>query len=336
MKEFDMKKVLAAVGSVAGLMVLIVIIKFLIVDPAAENKRLALHNSENESTIESLRGELAAKTEAASQLDLQLQQLRRDIDALKEQNKKLLESQSASHDDELKRLNEQISSLQKNSDDFKKQLDEANGIISDLQQKIENINQSKNTAYTYLLSTYSTQFSYADDGRVTNLTVASRSISGSIIMPGETFSFFDVVGECTVPKGYKESKIFLQGEIAEGIGGGICQISSTLYNAALLSGMKITERHPHSMKVSYVEPGRDATVNYGYLDLKFVNPYNSPVKIIAEVQNGKVTFSFYSEHKKVKVPAINISVSVNSDGDYVMERKSGGVVDYRNTSHYSK
>ncbi len=336
MKEFDLKKILTVIGSVAGLMVLIVFVKFLIIDPASENKRLSLQNSENESTIELLQNELSSKSESAKQLDLQIQQLKHDIESLKEQNQKLIESQTSSYDDELKKLNEHISSLQKKSDDAQKQLDEAKSTVSDLQQKIDNIVLSKNTAYTYLLSTYSTQFSYADEGRVTNLTVASRSISGSIIMPGETFSFFDVVGECTVPKGYRESKIFLQGEIAEGIGGGICQISSTLYNAALLSGMKITERHPHSMKVSYVEPGRDATVNYGYLDLKFVNPYDSPVKIIAEVQNGKVTFSFYSEHKKVKIPAINISVKVNSDGDYVMERKSGGTVDYRTTSHYSK
>ncbi len=155
-------------------------------------------------------------------------------------------------------------------------------------------------------------------------------------MPGETFSFCGVVGECTVPKGYQEANVFENGAIAKGIGGGVCQVSTTLYNAALLAGMKITERHPHSMKVGYIPQGRDATFSYGYMDLKFVNPYDHPVKIIAEVQNGKVTFSFYSEYKTIKVPTVDIKVSVNSDGDYVMERTLNGTVDYRNTSRYKK
>ena len=90
------------------------------------------------------------------------------------------------------------------------------------------------------------------------------------------------------------------------------------------------------MSVSYAQPGRDATVNYGYLDLRFVNPYDKPVKIVATAENGKLIFSFYCEYKAIKLPKIVINVKVNSDGDYVMTRTVDGKVDYTNTSRYKK
>lgn len=336
MKESDIKKILAVIGSVAGLMILIVFVKFLIIDPASENKILEQRIAENEATIQSLRAELSGNGKPSEQLNAQIEQLQKELDKLKEQNKALLESQSSVPDAELKRLNEQIESLQKSVADAEKKLGEANNSVTELQKKLDEIVKSKNTAYTQLLSTFSTQFTYGDAGRVANITVASRTVSGTIVMPGETFSFCGVVGECTVPKGYQEANVFENGAIAKGIGGGVCQVSTTLYNAALLAGMKITERHPHSMKVSYIPQGRDATFSYGYMDLKFVNPYDHPVKIVAEVQNGKLTFSFYSEYKTIKVPTVDIKVSVNGDGDYVMERTLNGTVDYRNTSRYKK
>ena len=205
-----------------------------------------------------------------------------------------------------------------------------------MKKTLDELDAARNTAYTHLLSQFSTVFTYTDKGRATNIEIAARSISGMIVMPGEEFSFFDVVGECTVPKGYCESTIFYGGELARGIGGGICQVSSTLYNTALIAGMKITERHPHSMRVSYAQPGRDATVNYGYLDLRFVNPYDKPVKIVATAENGKLIFSFYCEYKAIKLPKIVINVKVNSDGDYVMTRTVNGKADYTNTSRYKK
>lgn len=332
MKNLDMKKLIIIIGSVAGVLVLAVFLKLCVFDIASENSRLKADLAERNESLAAIRSELSGKSDATAELSIEIEKLKNSIKELEEANKQLSDGKQtadSSAEKELRELRQKLTELENSANASEEKLKE-------ITEKLDSIVSAKAVAYTYLLSTYSTNFTYADQGRVTNLTVASRSLSGSIIMPGETFSFFDVVGECTVPKGYMESKIFLQGEIAEGIGGGICQVSSTLYNAALLAGMKITERHPHSMKVSYVQPGRDATVSYGYLDLKFVNPYNYPVKIIAEVSSGKVTFSFYCEHKKIKVPDVKINVVTESDGSYTMTRTIDGRIDYSNSSKYNK
>lgn len=334
MKSVDIRRLLIIVGTVAGVLVLAVFIKFFVIDSGSENSRLKAALSEKEAalaekeaSLEAADNELAKKDSAASELNRELETLKQSVSDLEERNKELLADTTAQN--EINELRLRLNELEKSENASKDQ-------IAELQTQIENISKAKATAYTYPIASFTTNFTYVDEGRVANLTVASRSISGSIIMPGEVFSFFDVVGECTVPKGYRESKIFLQGEIAEGIGGGICQVSSTLYNAALLSGMKITERYAHSMKVSYVQPGRDATVSYGYLDLKFSNPYDHPVKIIAEMAGGKLTFTFYCEHKVIKTPDVKIDVIAEDDGGYTMIRTINGKADYQNKSYYKK
>ncbi len=334
MKSIDIRRLLIVVGTVAGVLILAVFVKFFVIDPASENSRLKAALSEKEAalaektaSLEAAHLEMAAKDSASSELNREIQKLKQSVAMLEARNEELESDTKAQ--DELRELRLRLDELEKSESASKDQ-------IAELQKRIESISKAKATAYTYPIASFTTGFTYADAGRVANLTVASRSISGSIIMPGEVFSFFDVVGECTVPKGYRESKIFLQGEIAEGIGGGICQVSSTLYNAALLSGMKITERHAHSMKVSYVQPGRDATVSYGYLDLKFSNPYDHPVKIIADMVDGKLTFTFYCEHKMIKSPDVKIDVIAEDDGGYTMIRKIDGKADYQNKSYYKQ
>ena len=125
--------------------------------------------------------------------------------------------------------------------------------------------------------------------RTINLQIAAKTINGVILQPGETFSFNEAIGKTTRAKGYRSAKIFVRGKEEEGMGGGICQVSSTLYNAADFGGMEIVERHPHSKKVGYVKEGRDAATSYGGVDLKFKNVLPHPVKIVATATGGKLT-----------------------------------------------
>lgn len=144
-----------------------------------------------------------------------------------------------------------------------------------------------------LLSTYSTQFSPQQENRTHNIFLATEALDKLLLKPGEEFSFNDRVGARTPDAGYREALIIENNTFVPGIGGGVCQVSSTLYNAALAAGLKITERHPHALPVNYVPPGRDATVAYGTLDLKFSNTLQGYLQIRSEVTGDTVTFSLY-------------------------------------------
>ena len=123
--------------------------------------------------------------------------------------------------------------------------------------------------------------------RVNNIQIACESISGTSLFPGDEFSFNKVVGERSHKKGYKDAPIIFHGEKSYGTGGGVCQVSSTVYMAAVNAGMEITERHTHSEKVSYA-PGSDATVVYGEKDMRFKNNTEDSVFIYTWVQEEKV------------------------------------------------
>jgi vancomycin resistance protein YoaR len=129
--------------------------------------------------------------------------------------------------------------------------------------------------------------------RVNNIRVASQVLDGMTIEPGEEFSFNEALGKRTKEKGYKTAPIFIKkrGGTSDGygVGGGICQVSSTLYGAALEANLNVTERHPHSKRVKYVKPGRDATVVYGGADLKFVNTRENPITIKTKLENDQLT-----------------------------------------------
>jgi vancomycin resistance protein YoaR len=142
-----------------------------------------------------------------------------------------------------------------------------------------------------ILSSFSTTLLDSEDNRVSNIRLAAKNINSYVLGPGEVFSFNKVVGERNYQKGYKDSKILVNGERGEGIGGGICQLSSTLYNAAKKLDLVIIERHNHSNEVHYVPVGQDAAVNYGYKDLRFKNTRRYPIKFRAIIENGKVNVS---------------------------------------------
>ena len=148
-------------------------------------------------------------------------------------------------------------------------------------------------AFPDRLSTFSTKYNASDKGRTTNLVIACRKLNGKVIMPGETFSYNETLGPRTYAAGYRNGKIYENGQVVDGLGGGICQISSTLYNAALMSDMEIVERRNHQFVTSYVDKGRDATVVYGATDFRFKNTRTYPIRLVASATGGVATVSVY-------------------------------------------
>jgi len=140
-----------------------------------------------------------------------------------------------------------------------------------------------------VIGSFSTKITDKTPERFHNIELGVESLNGAIIKKGETFSFNDHIGPRTSEKGYQEAIIFDgHGNKEKGLGGGICQISSTLYNAALSANLEITERHEHSREVPYIEPGKDATVSYNAEDLKIYNPLNRSVRISANIENDEL------------------------------------------------
>ena len=148
-------------------------------------------------------------------------------------------------------------------------------------------------AFPDRLSTFSTRYDASDKDRTTNLIIACQKLNGKVIMPGETFSYNATLGPRTYAAGYKNGKVYENGQVVDGIGGGICQISSTLYNAALMSDMEIVERRNHQFVTSYVSEGRDATVVYGITDFKFKNTRTYPIRLVASAKGGVATVSVF-------------------------------------------
>ena len=143
-----------------------------------------------------------------------------------------------------------------------------------------------------ILGQYSTSFNnYTSRG--SNIHVASKSTSDILIMPGEIFSYNNSTGARNWVNGYKSAQVIVGGKYVNGEGGGVCQVSTTIYNAALLGGMEIKEVHNHTLASHYAPRGKDAAVSYGYIDFKFRNPYSHPIYIKNIAHNGAITSKIY-------------------------------------------
>ena len=200
-----------------------------------------------------------------------------------------------------------------NGVDFAISLEEAKNILEEQKEEYViplkitipeiTLNDLGKEAFPQILGTFSTTYNTSNQNRITNLKLASEKIDGTIILPGETFSYNKVVGERTIAKGYKEAAVYAGGKVVDGIGGGICQLSSTLYNSVLYANLEITSRSNHRFLTSYVTAGRDATVSWGTIDFCFKNTRSYPIKITSEVKNGVVTTSIYGikEEKEYEV-----------------------------------
>ncbi len=185
--------------------------------------------------------------------------------------------------------------------DFKITMEEAKKIISEEKDSYEiplKITKPKvktedlgDKLFKQTLAKYSTIYDAGNKSRSTNIAIAARTINGTVLLPGETFSYNKILGNTTKEKGYQLGTAYVGGKVVPAYGGGICQVSSTLYNVVLYANLEIVERYNHSYAVSYVPAGRDATVSYGGKDFKFKNTRSYPVKIVAGAKNGVVSIS---------------------------------------------
>lgn len=146
-----------------------------------------------------------------------------------------------------------------------------------------------------VLAEFSTTIKSRASNRLNNIQITCSKLNGTIVESGKSFSFCQTVGKATEEKGYKKADVIVDKQVTQALGGGNCQVSSTLYNAILkVSDFKVTERHPHGKKVNYVPEGKDAAVSYGSKDLKFVNNTSNTIKIYASTDNKKVSIKIVS------------------------------------------
>ena len=224
--------------------------------------------------------------------------------------------------------------VEKKGIDFAISIEEANNIINSSESNEVSIPLVyKNAEITVAdlgedifanrLSMSTTKYDSTNVNRATNLEIAVNKINGTVLAPGEIFSFNKVVGERTANSGFKEAIIYADGELDYGLGGGICQVSSNLYNTVLKANLEIVERKNHSMTVNYLPIGCDATVSYGSVDFKFKNSRSYPIKIVATINSGVITISIYGikEENEYTVDIITETLQ-KEDFETVYERTS--------------
>ena len=205
--------------------------------------------------------------------------------------------------------------------DFKISLDEAKKELakSDKECKIAlktlypkvTTNMLGKEAFPNLLAEYKTYYNSSQTNRTTNLRLAAQKINGIVLLPGETFSYNKTVGERTISAGFKEAGVYVNGDLVDGLGGGICQVSSTIFNAVLLSNLKIEEVYYHPYVSSYVPIGRDATVAYGSKDFRFTNSRDYAIKIECTVSGGVARCKIYGKKQDPEYD-VKISTKINS------------------------
>lgn len=167
---------------------------------------------------------------------------------------------------------------------------------------------------------FTTSFASSGQNRRHNVKRAADSLNGTTVQPGEQFSFNQVVGERTVENGYKTAKVILDGFYSDGVGGGVCQVSTTLYNALLLSGV-IPKCYAHSLVPSYVMAGFDAMVSYGSADMTFQNTTDFPLYISASAENGKLTFCVYGQPNRYRIKRENDEVRIPFSVTEIVDEK---------------
>lgn len=185
---------------------------------------------------------------------------------------------------------------------------------------------------TKKISSFETYFNTDDKARSGNIALAASRIDGFILRPGEEFSFNAVVGERTAENGFGTAKVIKDGEFIAGVGGGVCQVSTTLYNAAVLAGLKITARKPHSLAVHYVPPSRDAMVS-SLSDFRFKNIRSYPVYLSAKVKGDGLFVTFYGVDEGYRYEIVSVTTGeieppepIEKVGDYegvIREGKAG-------------
>ena len=171
---------------------------------------------------------------------------------------------------------------------------------------------------TAIKSTFTTNYSNSGANRCYNIAKATDAINGVTVGVGETFSFNTIVGDRTEERGYKQSKVILDGNYTEGVGGGVCQVSTTLYNALLLAGF-VPKASQHSLISTYVKAGFDAMVSYGSADLTFTNDTDHPIYIAGHTQGKSVTFTVYGEPNIYRIERVSVEERDKFATTYVVD-----------------
>ena len=167
-------------------------------------------------------------------------------------------------------------------------------IMAPIEEVLASVSADALNKVSYKIGSFTTYYAGSQTNRNYNIKLATETIDSYLLMPGESFSFNNYVGNTTADKGYKLAGSFLNGEVVNSYGGGVCQVSTTLYNAIIKAGIIPDVRYNHSMRVNYVPIGQDAAIAFPYKDLVFTNPYETPVYIEGSVDSGSVTFTLYS------------------------------------------
>ena len=179
-----------------------------------------------------------------------------------------------------------------------------------------------------LRSQFFTSYQTSSEERKSNIALAVKSINGTLLGAYEEFSFNRTVGERTVKRGYKTAKIIVGGEFVDGVGGGVCQVSTTLYNAVILAGLKIVEYHPHSLPVSYVAPSFDAMVNSSWADLRFINNTKNPIIIMAVANGERLIVKIYGQKMEEKIERKSVVIEeIPAPENLVIDDDSGAYPD---------
>ena len=183
-----------------------------------------------------------------------------------------------------------------------------------------------------VIGTFRTSYAGAGIGRAQNITAGAKHLHANVILPGDTFSVAEALMPFTEENGYATGGTYIDGQLSESIGGGVCQLSTTVYNALLQTRLEIVERYPHSMPVGYIPPGQDAAIAGDYKDLKFRNATKSPVVLLCETTGTEVTVTLYGSEDAMRDEVIVESVVTEETGEqvtaevYRTEKGENGVI----------
>lgn len=189
-------------------------------------------------------------------------------------------------------------------------------------------------SYPYKIAEFTTHYDGSNKTRTANLKAAADKIDNIVIPAGQVFSFNQTVGKRTVTAGYQEAKVIKDGEFVDGLGGGVCQVSSTVFECVLRANVKIVSRAAHSLEISYVKLGGDATVQWGSVDFKFKNTLGCDMKLTMTCSNNELVCRAYAKDD-VKVGDVNINITKSGD-TYTLKRTVNGKVNYTTQSRYKK
>lgn len=205
---------------------------------------------------------------------------------------------------------------------------------SDTMKVYPGLSKDSEGDYPYELATYTSYYRSSDETRTANLKAAVSKLNNIKIPDDAVFSFNQTVGKRTITAGYETAKVINGGEFVDGLGGGVCQVSSTLFECVLRANVEIVYRTNHSLEIGYVPLGGDATVQWNSKDFKFKNTLGCDVRIKMTCEGGKLTCKLYG---KKDVKPNNVKINIKKDGDqYILTRTVDGEQNYRTVSKYSK